>query len=317
MVIIGGKGGVGKTTTASALAIALAGKKPYGRFLIVSTDPAHSLSDSFGEEIGNSRTGFAGVENLDGIEIDSIETFESLKQRYRRWIDEIFTALTGGSNWQVEFDREAMQELIALAPPGMDEIAALSAISDFLQGETYTSVVLDTAPTGHLLRFLELPTMALEWVRTFIKLLLKYRTVVTSSSVAEELISLSKSIKRVMGVLKDSKLAELIAVAIPEQMSLAETADLTASLDTLGIPFGHIVINNVVPVTAANCTFCGERRERQLQYVDQFEKAFQSKAVLLVAPQMPSEVRGAPKLHEFWTGLSEIVRSKARGKVEA
>ena len=104
--------------------------------------------------------------------------------------------------------------------------------------------------------------MALEWVRTFIKLLLKYRTVVTSSSVAEELISLSKSIKRVMGVLKDSKMAELIAVAIPEQMSLAETGDLVDSLATMEIPLRHVLINNILPEeAAAGCTFCGERRQ--------------------------------------------------------
>ena len=95
--IVGGKGGVGKTTTASALAISLAEKNPSERFLIVSTDPAHSLSDSVGEAIGAFKKGICGIENLDGIEIDSIETFDQLKQRYRRWIDEIFTALTGGS----------------------------------------------------------------------------------------------------------------------------------------------------------------------------------------------------------------------------
>jgi arsenite-transporting ATPase len=120
----------------------------------------------------------------------------------------------------VQFDREAMQELISLAPPGIDEIAALSAISDFLTDGTYTSVVLDTAPTGHLLRFLELPGIALEWVRTFLRLLLKYRELVTSSAVAEELIALSRNIKRVIAILTNPSDCEFMAVAIPERMSV-------------------------------------------------------------------------------------------------
>jgi arsenite-transporting ATPase len=161
VIIIGGKGGVGKTTTAAALALEFAIAHPTNRFLIFSTDPAHSLSDSFDEQIGEFKASVAGQKNLDAVEIDALAKFDQLKTRYRKWVDEIFISLTGGTNWQIQFDREAMQDLISLAPPGIDEIAALSAVSDFLETGVYTSVVLDSAPTGHLLRFLELPGVAL------------------------------------------------------------------------------------------------------------------------------------------------------------
>ncbi|MDQ3821271.1 MAG: ArsA family ATPase, partial [Acidobacteriota bacterium] len=157
LLIFGGKGGVGKTTAAASAALALAERDREARILLFSTDPAHSLSDSFDEPIGPLKRGVAGLKNLDAIEIDPRARFEELKRRYRDWTDELFASLGGGSRWEIQFDREALRELIELTPPGIDEIAALSAISDLVDESRYTMIVLDTAPTGHLLRFLELP----------------------------------------------------------------------------------------------------------------------------------------------------------------
>src|SRR2546423_1007680 len=170
IVLFGGKGGVGKTTAAAAFALALAQANRLQKLLIFSTDPAHSLSDSFDEEIGELRTCVAGEMNLDAMEIDPGKWFEELKQRYRTWTDELFASLSGGSRMEIKFDREAMRELVELAPPGIDEIAALGTISDLLDEERYHTIILDTAPTGHLIRFLELPQVALSWIRTFMKL---------------------------------------------------------------------------------------------------------------------------------------------------
>ena len=203
IVIFGGKGGVGKTTAAAAYALALAKAKPQEKLLVFSTDPAHSLSDSFDEEIGESKKAVAGLQNLDGMEIDPGKWFEELKQRYRSWTDELFASLSGGSRMEIKFDREAMRELVELTPPGIDEIAALGTISDLLDLERYQTLILDTAPTGHLIRFLELPQVALSWIRTFIKLLLKYKDVMRADQVAEELVALSKSIKKVIALLSD------------------------------------------------------------------------------------------------------------------
>src|SRR5205814_3137544 len=132
-------------TTAAAMAIQLAEQHPGERFLIFSTDPAHSLSDSFDEPIGSFRKSVGGIENLDAVEINAVAKFEDLKNRYKQWIEEVFASITTGTNWHIQFDREAMQELISLAPPGIDEIAALGAVSDFLERRSYASVVLDTA----------------------------------------------------------------------------------------------------------------------------------------------------------------------------
>src|SRR5262245_25894336 len=93
IVIFGGKGGVGKTTAAAAFALSLARAERKKKLLIFSTDPAHSLSDSFGEEIESLKSGVGGNKNLDAMEIDPGEWFEDLKQRYRSWTDELFDSL--------------------------------------------------------------------------------------------------------------------------------------------------------------------------------------------------------------------------------
>ncbi|HZB46425.1 MAG TPA: ArsA family ATPase, partial [Pyrinomonadaceae bacterium] len=307
LLVFGGKGGVGKTTAAAAAALALAQSDKKARVLCFSIDPAHSLSDSFDEEVGELKRGVAGLKNLDAMEIDPARRFEELKERYRAWTDELFESLTGGSRFEVRFDREAMRELVSLAPPGIDEIAALSTISDLVEDGSYTTIVLDTAPTGHLLRFLELPDVALAWVRTFIKLLLKYKNVVRWGGVAEELVALSKSIKRVAALLADPASTEFVGVAIPERMSLEETARLAESLTRLRVPLKRLLINNVVTEeAAAGCDFCAARRRSQTSVVKEFRRRFSGAAELYAAPQQPHEVRGPKLLREHferWAAL--------------
>ena len=306
LVIFGGKGGVGKTTAAASYALAVAESDAASRVLVFSTDPAHSLSDSFNEQVGELKQGVGGAANLDAMEIDPAARFEELKERYRRWTDELFESLTGGSRWEVQFDREAMRELVALAPPGIDEIAALSTVSDLIDEGRYTTIVLDTAPTGHLLRFLELPEVALAWVRTFIKLLLKYKNVVRWGGVAEELVALSKSIKRVAALLTDAEHCEFVGVAIPERMSLEESARLAARLEALRVPLGRLVVNNVLPEEAVRaCDFCAARRRSQTPVVEEFGQRLPG-VELFLAPERPGEVRGRESLLEHFRGWQKI-----------
>ena len=292
---------MGKTTAAASAALALAESDPARRVLVFSTDPAHSLSDSFDEEVGALKRGVAGVGNLDAIEIDPAARFEELKERYRRWTDELFDSLTGGTRWEVKFDREAMREMVSLAPPGIDEIAALSAVSDLIDEDAYQTIVLDTAPTGHLLRFLELPEVALSWVRTFIKLMLKYKGLVRYGGVAEELVALSKSIKRVSALLADSGECEFVGVAIPETMSLEETARLAESLGRLGVPLRRLLVNNVVSEEATRgCDFCAARHAAQAPVLKNFAERFGGAVELFLAPQQPHDIHGPALLREHF-----------------
>ncbi|HEY7912106.1 MAG TPA: ArsA family ATPase, partial [Blastocatellia bacterium] len=203
LMIFGGKGGVGKTTAAAASALRLARDDRAARVMIFSTDPAHSLSDSFGEHIGDMKRGVAGQPNLDASEIDPALWLDELKQRYRRWADELFKSLASGSRWEIKFEGESLREAIELAPPGIDEIAALGRISDLMERRIYSTIVLDTAPTGHLYRFLQLPAAALDWTRALIKLLLKYKGVARWDDLAQELVTISKRVKQVAALMTD------------------------------------------------------------------------------------------------------------------
>jgi arsenite-transporting ATPase len=316
LLIFGGKGGVGKTTSAAAAALALAERDAGSRVLVFSTDPAHSLSDGFDERIGEFKQGVGGMKNLDAMEIDPARRFEELKNRYRAWIDELFETLSGNSRFEIQFEREAMREIVQLAPPGIDEIAALSAISDLVDQNRYSAIVLDTAPTGHLIRFLELPDVALSWVRTFIKLLLKYKAVVRSSGVAEELIALSKAIKRVIALLTDAEGCEFVGVAIPERMSLEETIRLTETVERLKVPMRRLLVNSVVPErAAAHCDFCRARRDAQTGTLEEFARRFKGKYELFIAPQQSHEIRGVESLQEHfaaWQRLNQKSRAASR-----
>ncbi len=308
LLIFGGKGGVGKTTSAAAAALAQADSDPQSRVLLFSTDPAHSLSDSFGETVGELKRGVAGRGNLDAMEIDPAARFEAFKGRFDAWTEKLFSSLTGNSRWTVQFEPEAMREIMALAPPGIDEIAALSAISDALEEDSYTCIILDTAPTGHLVRFLEMPGAALSWVHMFINLLLKYKDVVRWDGVAEELISLSRNIKRIMALLTNADDSEFIGVASPERMSLEETLRLTASLERLQLPMRRLLINNVVPSdAAADCRFCAARRESQEAAMRDFAERITGSVALYQAPQQPEEITGSERLQRYfsqWRPLS-------------
>ena len=307
-MIFGGKGGVGKTTAAAAYALGLAKKDPKHKLLVFSTDPAHSLSDSFAEPIGKLKKRVAGYKNLDAMEIDPGEWFEELKQRYRSWTDDLFTSLSGRSGMQIQFDREAMRELVELTPPGIDEIAALGTISELLDENRYDTIILDTAPTGHLIRFLELPEVALSWIRTFMKLLLKYQNVVRATEVAEELVALSKSIKRVLALLTDQETCEFTSVAIPERMSLEETIDLAKALEKLKVPLRKILINGLVSEDAAkHCRFCRARRKAQLEVTKEFKTKFTPQAIeLFTAPQHANEITGAAALEHHLESFAPL-----------
>jgi arsenite-transporting ATPase len=172
-----------------------------------------------------------------------------------------------------------------------------------------------------LLRFLELPGVALSWVRTFIKLLLKYQTVVRSSGVAEELIALSKSIKRVIALLTDPEACEFVGISIPERMSLEETVRLSHALERLNVPMRRILINNVVPSgAAAACDFCDARQNSQARVIKDFQQLLGKACSLFIAPEQPHEVRGAEQLREHFAnwqalaGKAASVQRKSAGR---
>ncbi|MBU0512808.1 MAG: ArsA family ATPase [Chloroflexi bacterium] len=266
LILFGGKGGVGKTTVAAATAIHLARGNEGKKILLFSTDPAHSLSDSLDQEIGNKVTPVAGAEGLFALEMEATELLEELKQEYLAEIDEVFDVLLGGS-FDAPFDRPVMQELISLTPPGLDELMALMKIMDFMDEEEFDCYILDLAPTGHALRFLEMPGMVRQWFITFFRLLLKYQGVVQLTRVAALLRDKSKQLRRVEQLLYNAEHCQFIAVTIPEAMAVLETGRFLHRLADLSIACRWVVVNLVVPPN--ECAFCYTMRDEQQQHLEE------------------------------------------------
>jgi len=270
LILFGGKGGVGKTTSAAATALYLSSLDKQKKTLIFSTDPAHSLGDSFDQEIGDKVSPITGVEGLFALEIEPSHLLEEFKEEYGEAIDETFeTFLKGGMN--APYDRAIMEGLIKSAPPGIDELMGMMKIMNFMERREFDRYILDMAPTGHALRFLELPDLIREWFKTTFRLLLKYKGASGSglNKTAELILKRSRQLRLVETVLRNPQRCQFVCVTIPEAMSLTETKRLVQHLSQLRVDCRELIVNMVVPPTG--CPFCSAKRSEQQSYLKEFE----------------------------------------------
>ena len=243
MLIFAGKGGVGKTTLACATAIRLARAYTGKRILLFSADPAHSLADCLNMPLGPKPKQV--VPGLWAMEMDATADFVALKNQYRKELSQFLTKLM--PNLDLTFDREVMERIMDLSPPGIDELMALAAVMDLLNPEGYDLLVLDAAPTGHLIRLLELPEIIEGWLKAFFSLFLKYRKIFRLPGISQRLVRLSKDLKRLRAILRDPSQAALYGVSILTEMSFAETTDLVTACGRLEIPVPGLFLNMATP----------------------------------------------------------------------
>jgi arsenite-transporting ATPase len=293
-IIVGGKGGVGKTTVAAATGLYLSeqGKK----VLLCSTDPAHSLSDCFGVAIGNSVTEVPGLRNLFGLEIAAPQMLGEFKSRYKKEIEEVFEGFLGSKNLDIKFDREVLTELINLTPPGLDEIMALLRLMEPEVQKGFDIFVLDSAPTGHLVRFLELPDLTRNWLRSFFKVMLKYREFVQLQRTANLMLEMARSVRTLQDKLLNPKETAFIGVVVPEEMIVSETKRLFSTLEQLKIESSSMVVNMLVP--ASNCSFCSQLRVQQKRYLIHLHKKYSGIHIAKI-PLFPRQVKGIKKIKEL------------------
>ena len=248
LTIVAGNGGVGKSTVACALAIAAADADE-GLTLLVSTDPAPSIADALGA--GDASWAKADVEfplddppRLVVRQMDATAAFARVRDQYRARIDSLFDALVG-RGVDIEQDRAILRDLLELAPPGIDEVFALSILGDALHEKRFARIVVDPAPTGHLLRLLEMPAIALDWSHRLMRLMLKYRDVVGLGDTARELLDFAKRTRALDALLHARERCGVIVVALDEPVVRAETERLAAAVRARGIDVGGIVWNRV------------------------------------------------------------------------
>jgi arsenite/tail-anchored protein-transporting ATPase len=278
LLIVGGKGGVGKTTCAAALAAAAARDAPQRRVLLVSTDPAHSIGDVVGQPIGErERRIQGGPGNLVAREIDAAREWRARREQYRESAVRLLEI--GSAHWSADLtiDRAIIEELFALAPPGMDEIIGILTILDALvagplAAETdptrspgrFDLVIVDSAPTGHTLRLLALPAQAQAWVRQLMAVVLKYRAVAAFERLASELVWVSRGLRRLEGLLASSRQCGFIVVTRPEQLPTLETIRLIEWLAQHRIARRALIVNGVTPPGCARCRRTATRERREI-----------------------------------------------------
>jgi arsenite-transporting ATPase len=181
--------------------------------------------------------------------IDTKKKWREFRDTLGKEIERAMDALTPGG-MSVSYDSEAMRQLIEIAPPGADELFAITRLADLAAGET--RVVVDTAPTGHFLRLLDLPQQAGEWVREFMRLLLRYKDLVPPGSLGEELVRASRALKELDETLHSDR-ASVIVVTRPEPIVVAETKRLIDTLQQRGISVGGVIANYVTPQNQCKC----------------------------------------------------------------
>ena len=291
LLLFGGKGGVGKTTLACATAVWLANENTTRRILLFSTDPAHSLSDCLNLPVGPEPT--VVHSGLAAVEIDPEAEFLVLKQEYAADLEQFLEALA--SNLDLVFDRQVMEKILDLAPPGLDEIMALSKVLELLAHRSYDVFVLDSASTGHLIRLLELPELIDQWLKVFFEVLLKYRRIFRLPKFSQRLVELSRNLKRLKKLLNDPVCSHLCVVTIPTEMAFEETKDLLAACRRIGIDAPSIFLNLVTP--PSDCGFCSTIRRREALVRTRFEKAFPDRAQAVIYRQ--GELRGVAQLEQL------------------
>jgi arsenite/tail-anchored protein-transporting ATPase len=252
LTIVAGKGGVGKTSVAATLALAASDSH---RTLVVSTDPAPSLGDALGQEIPDADTPVAGAPRLTARQLDATAAFARMRDDYQQRIDAVFEGLMG-KGMDLAHDRAIARDLLALAPPGVDEVYGLSLIADTLAGNQYERIVVDPAPTGHLLRLLEMPKMALDWTHQLMRLMLKYKDVVGLGDTARDLLAFSQSLRAIDAQLRDPARAAVVLVALDEPVVRDETERLARAIGDRGVAVGAVVLNRAersaaLPVASA------------------------------------------------------------------
>ncbi len=294
-VLFAGKGGVGKTTLSCVTAVRLAREFPDKRILLFSTDPAHSLSACLQAEIGPRPTVlFPG---LTAMEIDAQAEFGKLKARYAEDLQRFLASVSRA--FDLTFDRVVLEKMLDTAPPGLDEIMALTRIMEFLSRNSYDLFVLDCAPTGHLIRLLELPELINQWLKAFFSLFLKYERILRLPGFVEELVGISRNLKKLQELLRNPAASVLYAVSIPTGMALEETRDLVDACGRLGIAVPLLFLNLMTP--PGDCRLCASLRRRELLVAESFRQTFPEMQQTLVYRQ--PEIAGLARLEEFGRSL--------------
>lgn len=304
LLLFGGKGGVGKTTTAAATAMWLA-ESGY-RTLLVSSDPAHSTSDALGVELGAEPTPVPGVAHLWGLELDPQQRLEVLMPRFKEQLSGDLGGNLRGMLGSMGTDVGGLQQELSdvkpdeLIIPGFDEALAFDQLLQHVEDPRFDAICFDTAPTGHTLRFLSLPELLDRWMSRGLRMMRMtggLRAMLFGGNqqkqLQAELERLQRRILHVRRVLADERHATFTLVTIPEQMAVAETKRAAVALAEYHIHVGGVVVNRLTP--DLDHPFIQGRRKAEQGHLVLLREAFPDVPMAEVA-LAPADIHGLDAL---------------------
>jgi arsenite-transporting ATPase len=322
ILFFGGKGGVGKTTCASAMA--LAAVREGKRVLLVSTDPAHSTSDIFERPFDrDEREVYPG---LMGIELDGV-------LEARRYVDRAKAEIARMFSHAVAKEAERQIEL-ASAMPGVEEVALFDRMSDLIidRFDAYDLLIFDTAPTGHTLRLLRMPELVSSWIGALSK---RRRALLSLNQdidrvrqspeavdpdddpILQTLDRRREKLEQVNARLMQHNFTGFVLVVIPERLPIEETARAAEILRESNVNVCGVVVNRVLPdyldspstslgsgpsTGLGPSGFYEARRKQEQIYVDEIKRRFSAYPLTWI-PQFETDVYGLENLERVCSGL--------------
>ena len=299
LIFFVGQGGVGKSSCAAAAAVTLTEKE--GPVLLISTDPAHSLSDVLQSRLTDTETQVKGTKGLYARELDMAGWFTALRKRLKEKAEKAFEGAPKAGN-DVPADLLYLRNLLECAPPGIDELAAMSCLTDALVQERFKRIVVDSSPVVTSVRVVELAETAKTWLGALHTVLNKHRAK-GLGDLADDIAGMLKHVKRFEEALVSPTEARFVVVTRGEELAAARTERLVEYLKEKKLPVERVLVNRVGP--KSTCEKCENRRKLELNAAKAIEKKIGLPVTM--APALGRHPAGLRELKAFrtaWYALS-------------
>ncbi|CAL5031650.1 unnamed protein product [Urochloa decumbens] len=296
--VLGGKGGVGKTSMAASLAVKFASHGE--RTLIVSTDTTRSLCASFEQDWDMRDRKVVRVNGFDSLFATEIGHVKIVSESF-------INSLLGKMGLANANSHVSLHQFLNISPPGVEEVYALSELINSIElqeTDKFRRIVLDAPSTGHTLKLLS----ANDWIEKLLFLAIKGVNAASSNPafklspekaqvISSEFEEPRQKIARVRELLFDPRATEFIIVTIPTMMAVGESSRFHSSLNKDGVHTRRLIVNQVQPPSASDCRFCAAKRREQARAFSAIREDSELGGLkLLQAPLLDVEVKGVHAL---------------------